>query len=144
LIEIFASLVVVWQLTGVRRNREQRALQLIGLAFLALTVYLLGQLVVTLVAHIHPAPSPLGLVWLAATVAAMLSLAYGKHRTGKQLGNPVLTKEAKVTLVDAYLALAVLVGLALNALLGWWWADPMAGLVIIGYGLREGWEALRG
>jgi len=144
LIEIFASMVVVWQLTGAGKEREQRALRLIGLAFLALAVYLVGQLLLIVVARIHPAPSPLGLIWLAATVAAMLALSYGKHRTSTQLGNPVLTKEAKVTLVDAYLALAVLVGLALNALLGWWWADPLAGLVIIGYGLREGWEVLHG
>jgi divalent metal cation (Fe/Co/Zn/Cd) transporter len=144
LIEIFASLVVVWQLTGASKAREERALQLIGFAFFALAIYLLGQLVATLVTHTHPTPSLLGLIWLAATLLAMLSLSVGKRITGKQLGNPVLIKESKVTLIDAYLAAAVLTGLALNVLLGWWWADPLAGFVIIGYGLREGWEALHG
>jgi divalent metal cation (Fe/Co/Zn/Cd) transporter len=60
---------------------------------------------------------------------------------GTQLGNPVLMTEAHVTLIVAYLAAAVLVGLALNALFGWWWADPLASLVIVYYGAREGWAA---
>lgn len=71
----------------------------------------------------------------------MLLLARGKHLTGLALNNPVLLTEARVTLVDAYLAAAVLVGLILNALFGWWWADPMAGLVIVYYGIREGQHA---
>jgi len=71
----------------------------------------------------------------------MMALAYGKGRTGKALNNPVLQTEAHVTIVDAYLAGAVLVGLILNASLGWWWADPLAGLVIVYYGLKEGLHA---
>jgi divalent metal cation (Fe/Co/Zn/Cd) transporter len=74
----------------------------------------------------------------------MLLLAWGKHRTGSKLGNPVLLTEGRVTLVDADLAAAVLVGLVLNARLGWWWADPLAGLVIVYYGIREGWAAWHG
>lgn len=72
----------------------------------------------------------------------MVGLALGKRRTGAQLRNPVLQTEAKVTLIDALLAAAVLVRLLLNALLGWWWADPLAGLVIVYYGFREGLHAL--
>jgi len=67
----------------------------------------------------------------------------GQRRTGCQLDNAVLQTEARVTLVDAYLAGAVLLGLVLNALAGWWWADPLAGLVIVYYGAREGVQALR-
>lgn len=63
-------------------------------------------------------------------------------RTGRAMGNPVLETEARVTLIDSYLAAAVLVGLVLNAAAGWWWADPLAGLVIVVYGTREGWAAL--
>ncbi|HEY7975448.1 MAG TPA: hypothetical protein VID72_08920, partial [Ktedonobacterales bacterium] len=122
LIEIFASIIVVWQLTGASQQRERRALRLIGVAFLALAVYILGQLAVTLVTGVHPATSPLGIAWLALTLLAMLALAYGKRVTGAALGNPVLRTEASVTLIDAVLAAAVLVGLVLNALLGWWWA----------------------
>jgi divalent metal cation (Fe/Co/Zn/Cd) transporter len=142
LIEIFASVVVVWQLTGGGKARERRALHLIGAAFFTLVVYLLGQLVVTFLTQTHPAPSPVGLIWLAATLVAMLGLAFGKRLTGRQLSNLVLTTEAEVTLIDAYLAAAVLVGLALNALFGWWWADPLAGVVIIYYSVREGWETI--
>ncbi|MDQ6836848.1 MAG: cation transporter, partial [Actinomycetota bacterium] len=80
--------------------------------------------------------------WTAATLAVMLALAHGKSRTGKALANPVLQTEGRVTLVDAYLAGAVLVGLILNAALRWWWADPAAGLIIIYYAAREAREAL--
>ncbi len=144
LIEIFASVVVVWQLTGTHLDRERAALRLIGGAFFALAVYILGQTAYTLLTGSHPAPSPGGIAWLAATLVAMLLLAQGKRITGRQLGNPVLSTEARVTLIDAALAAAVLVGLTLNALLGWWWADPLAGLVIVYYGLTEGWTAWRG
>jgi divalent metal cation (Fe/Co/Zn/Cd) transporter len=142
LIEIFASLVVIWQLTGANKDREQRALRLIGYAFFALALYILAQLLVTVLTQTHPAPSTLGIAWLGATLLAKLGLAYSKRITGRRLGNPVLTTEAHVTLIDAYLAAAVLLGLGLNALLGWWWADPLAGLVIVYYALREGWEAI--
>ncbi len=141
LIEIFASIVVVWQLMDVGQNREHRALRLISIAFFALVVYVLIQSIRTLLLQVHPETSLAGIAWLAATLIAMLLLAWGKHRTGQQLNNPVLLTEGHVTLVDAYLAAAVLLGLVLNGLFGWWWADPLAGLVIVYYGLREGWHA---
>lgn len=143
LIEIFASIVVVWQLTGINMRRERMALRLNGIAFILLVIYITGQLIVTLVTGIHPATSIGGIIWLAATLIAMLLLAWGKRITGAQLKNEVLLTEGKVTLVDAYLAGAVLIGLILNALFGWWWADPLASLVIIYYGAREGVHALR-
>lgn len=143
LIEIFASVIVVWQLKGVEQERERRALRLIGAAFFALALYILAQEVNTLLRDVRPATSLGGIGWLAATLLAMLGLSWGKRITGNQLGNSVLTTEARVTLVDAYLAAAVLCGLTLNALLGWWWADPVAGLVIVYYGLKEGRAAWR-
>lgn len=142
LIEIFASVVVVWELTGAPHEREQRALRFIGIAFFALALYILGQAAVLLLSGTHPHSSVLGIVWLAVTFLAMLLLALGKRSTGRQLGNPVLQKEGYVTLIDAALAAAVLIGLVLNAAAGWWWADPLAGLVIVYYGLKEGWAAL--
>jgi len=137
LIEIFASVVVVWQLTGVHLNRERLALRLIAVAFVFLVVYIAAQLAYTVLTRTHPAASIGGIAWTAATFIAMLFLAHGKHITGQQLGNKVLQTEARVTVIDAYLAGAVLVGLALNALVGWWWADPLASLVIVYYGVRE-------
>jgi divalent metal cation (Fe/Co/Zn/Cd) transporter len=144
LIEIFASVIVVWQLLGVNQQRERLALRLIGAAFFALALYILAQITVTLLTRTHPAPSIGGIVWLAATFMAMLFLAYGKRVMGKQLGNVVLMTEGHVTLIDAYLAGAVLIGLILNALFDWWWADPLASLVIVYYGIKEGIHAWRG
>jgi divalent metal cation (Fe/Co/Zn/Cd) transporter len=141
LIEIFASVVVVWQLTGAGKDREQKAMRLIAVAFIALALYVLVQSGRSLLTQAHPETSLVGIGWLLATLMAMLLLAWGKKVTGKQLGNPVLMTEAHVTLIDAYLAGAVLVGVVLNALFGFWWADPLAGLVIVYYGAREGWEA---
>ncbi len=137
-IEIFASVVVVWQLTGASKARERRALRLIGAAFFALSVYVIGQFLFNLITRTHPDRSLLGIGWLAATLVAMLLLSYGKRVTGRALGNPVLTTESHVTLIDALLAAVVLAGLLLNALFGWWLADPLAGLVIVYYGIKEG------
>ncbi|MDQ0240123.1 cation transporter [Arthrobacter bambusae] len=143
LIEIFASIVVVWQLKGAHKEREAPAMRLIGIAFAILGAYLLIQVAVVFATGVRPATSGLGIVWTALTFVVMLTLAWGKIRTGQRLGNPVLRAEGKVTLVDAYLAGAVLAGLALNALFGWWWADPLAGVVIIYYAAVEARHALK-
>lgn len=143
-IEIFASLVVVGELRGAADPvRERRNVRRIGVAFFALAVYITVQAVVTLIAGIRPEPSPLGIAWLGATVVVMWALAWGKHRTGRELANPVLLAESKVTVIDGALAAGILVGLVLNAALGWWWADVAAGGILIAYGLREGMEHLR-
>ncbi len=137
LVEIGASTVVLWELADSSHARQQRALRLIGLAFLALAAYVTVQSVVVLATGYHARHSPAGIAWTAMTAAVMFALAGGKARTGRALGNPVLTTEGRVTFVDGLLATAVLLGLALNAALGWWWADPLAGFVIVFYGLKE-------
>jgi len=137
LIEIGASAVVIWELSGTGEDRQRRALRLIGAAFAALAVYLAVQSTWVLVTGFRPHRSPLGIGWTAITAAAMFALAYGKARTGRELGNQVLTTEGRVTLVDGILATAVLAGLLLNALAGWWQADPAAGYVLIYYAARE-------
>jgi divalent metal cation (Fe/Co/Zn/Cd) transporter len=142
LIEIAASVVVVWQLKDPGDARERHALRLIGGAFIALAIYIASQATYTVITANHPHSSTLGIAWTAATVTIMLALAAGKARTGSALNNPVLQTEGRVTLIDAYLAAAVLLGLVLNATAHWWWADPLAGLVIVYYGVREGRQAL--
>jgi divalent metal cation (Fe/Co/Zn/Cd) transporter len=137
LIEIGASTVVIWELAGTGQARQRRALRLIGYAFAALAVYLLIQSTLVLATGYHPRHSAVGIGWTAATATVMFALAFGKARTGAALGNPVLSTEGRVTLVDAILAIAVLAGLALNAALGWWWADPAAGYVLVYYAARE-------
>ncbi len=143
LIEIGASAVVLWELSSTGKGCEKRALRLIGGAFMALAAYILAQSVFALLARIRPDTSPAGIVWLAFTVVAMLALAWGKAVTGAELGNPVLQTEGRVTLIDALLAAAVLVSLLLNTCLGWWWADPVASLVIVFYGVKEGIHSWR-
>jgi divalent metal cation (Fe/Co/Zn/Cd) transporter len=142
-IEIVASLVVVWQLREIDAvDRERRALRIIGVAFLLLACYIAAQSAYVLIAQVHPHRSLVGIIWLALTAAAMLALAAAKHSTGAALGNRVLQTEARVTVVDGLLATEVLVGLVLNAVFGWWWADPAAAFVIVYYGVREGRHAL--
>ena len=144
LIEIGASIVVIWELSGTGQQRQRRALRLIGYAFAALAIYLLAQSTVVLATGSHPRPSPLGITWTAVTVVAMFTLAAGKARTGRALDNPVLRTEGRVTLIDGILAMAVLAGIVLNAALGWWWADPAAGYVLVYYAVQEVREIFTG
>ena len=144
LIEIGASTVVIWELSGTGQARQRRALRLIGYAFAVLAAYLLVQSTLVLVAGYHPRHSAAGIGWTAATAAVMFALAFGKARTGAALANPVLQTEGRVTLVDGILATAVLASLALNAALGWWWADPAAGYVLVFYAAREVREIFTG
>jgi divalent metal cation (Fe/Co/Zn/Cd) transporter len=137
LIEIGASTVVIWELSGTGEDRQRRGLRLIGYAFAALAAYLLVQSTVVLAIGYHPRHSVLGIAWTSVTAVAMFALAYAKARTGAALGNAVLQTEGRVTLIDGILATAVLLGLTLNAALGWWWADPAAGYVLVFYAARE-------
>jgi len=137
-IEIFASVVVVWQLKSINKDKEKFAEHLICIAFLLLAAYVLIQSIISLITRFHAHASQIGIIWLALTAVAMYLLAYGKSKVGKAIDNPVLKKEAKVTLVDGFLATSVLAGLLLNAVFGFWWADPLAGFVIVYYGVKEG------
>ena len=137
LIEIGASTVVIWELSGTGEERQRRGLRLIGCAFAALALYLLVQSTVVLAIGYHPRHSVPGIIWTAVTAAVMFALAAGKARTGAALDNPVLRTEGRVTAIDGILACAVLLGLILNAAAGWWWADPAAGYVLVYYAARE-------
>lgn len=142
-IEIGASIVVIWELSGVGENRQRRALRLIGVAFALLALYLAVQSSLVLATGFRAETSWLGLAWTSATAAVMFLLAFAKARTGRTLENPVLRTEGKVTTVDGILATAVALGLVLDQSLGWWWADPAAAYVIVLYGAREAWQLLR-
>jgi divalent metal cation (Fe/Co/Zn/Cd) transporter len=102
LIEILASLVVVWQLQDMHAvERERRALRIIGIAFVLLAVYIAAQSAYVFATEAHPNHSLLGIVWLALTAAAMFALAAAKSRTGRALGSPVLHTEAHLALDQA-------------------------------------------
>lgn len=143
LVEIGASAVVVWELKGVSADRERRALRLIGIAFVVLVIYLVTLTTFAIARHVHPLHSPLGIAWTAATALAMFLLAFAKSRVGAAMESAVLRTEARVTLIDGYLATAVLIGLSANAWFAWWWADPLAGLVVVYYSILEARAALR-
>lgn len=138
LVEIGASTVVIWELTGSKDDRSsEKALRLIGIAFVVLVPYVIAVGGASLLVAGHPRPSPYGIGWTLATLVVMALLAVGKRTTGRALDNAVLLTEGRVTLVDAYLAGSVLLGLVLNRMLGWWWADPLASAVVVFYAVRE-------
>lgn len=142
-IEIGASTVVLWELAEVAQSRQHRAMRMIGIAFIALSIYLAVQSTIVLAIGFRSHHSPLGIGWTGVTALVMFILASGKARVGAALNNPVLTAEGQVTMIDGILASAVVLGLALNALFNWWWADPVAGYVILYYAIREARSSLQ-
>ena len=141
-IEICASWVVLWELAGVSDDRQRRAIRMIGISFVVLAVYLAAQSTFVLAIEYRPHHSPVGMAWTATTALVMFALATGKAKTGRALGNSVLSAEGRVTMIDGILASAVLLGLLLNAFVGWWWADPVAGYVLLYYAVREARELI--
>jgi divalent metal cation (Fe/Co/Zn/Cd) transporter len=144
-VEVSSALVVIWQFRGaLPESRERLALRLIGASFFALAAYVAVQSVRTLLGADEPDASPVGIAIAAASLLIMPTLAYWKRRTGRELGSAAVTADAGQTMLCTYLSAVLLVGLVLNATLGWAWADPLAGLVIAGVAVREGIEAWRG
>jgi divalent metal cation (Fe/Co/Zn/Cd) transporter len=147
LIEVFAGLVVIWLFTGRRlhsESAERRAQQLIAGSFFVLAAYVSVEAVRTIFGSDHPATSWVGIALAAFTAATMPLLAAAKRRVGNQLHSSATVKEGAQNLICAYLSVALLVGLGLNALVGWWWADPAAAFVIAAVAAREGVESWRG
>lgn len=133
-IEIFASVVAVWHLRpGHERDhphRTARALRLIGIAFTLLAIALMIAGVRDLVTGRRPEESIWGAVFLAIVAVVMFSLGAMKHRVAGRLGSAPLRAEATMTILDGALATGTAIGLGLNIFVGWWWADPLAALVI--------------
>ena len=147
LIEALAGLVVVWLVTGNRLGSgaaERRAQQLIAASFFALAAYVGAESVWTLVGGRHPGTSWVGIGLAAFTAPTMPLLARAKRQLATNLGSAAATKEASQTQLCAYLSVALIVGLGANALLGWWWADPIAALVVAGVATWEGRQSWRG
>jgi divalent metal cation (Fe/Co/Zn/Cd) transporter len=147
MIEALAGFVVVWLFTGNRRGSlraERRAQQLIALSFYLLAAYVAVEAVRTLVAADEPRTSWVGIGLAAFTAATMPLLAWAKRRVGLKLNSSAAVKESSQTQLCAYLSIALLVGLGANALLGWWWADPLAALAIAFVAVYEGRSSWRG
>lgn len=141
-VEVFASLVVLWQLRGdtASLTRITLALRLVAGAFLVLGLFLIVTAAVRLLAGVAVDESPFGVGYLAATVVVMLLLARAKGALGAELGNHPLAAEARMTLLDGLLAALIMLALVLNLVLGWWWADAMAAMAVGVLAVLEGWE----
>ena len=123
---------------------EHRAERFVGIAFLLLAAYVAYEAVRALIVQEAPDASPVGVVLTAVSIVAMLLLARAKRETGEALGSRALIADANQTYACWYLSVVALSGLALNAVFGLWWADPVAALGIVFLLLREGLEAIRG
>jgi divalent metal cation (Fe/Co/Zn/Cd) transporter len=145
-IECFSGGVMLWRLRAgdEGERREQLALRLVGASFIALALYVTYDAVNSLVVHEAPKTSWFGVAVAIASLIAMPLLARAKRRVAAQLNSGALHADSRQTDICAYLSGILLGGLLLNALLHWWWADPVAGLIMVPIIGREGLEALRG
>jgi divalent metal cation (Fe/Co/Zn/Cd) transporter len=144
-IEVLSAAAVAWQFTRRDPERwEKPALRVIAVAFFLLVAYVTSSSVLALVSAERPEHSPVGIVLTAVSVLVMPFLSFAERRAGREIGSATAVADSKQTLICTYLSAAVLLGLVLNSLLGWWWADAAAGLVIAVFAAREGWEAWQG
>ena len=144
-IEVLSAAAVAWQFTRREPERwEKGTLRVIAVAFFALAAYVTVTSAIALVARVEVEHSPLGIAITALSVVVMPFLSFAERRAGRELGSATAVADSKQTLLCTYLSAAVLIGLLLNSLFGWWWADAVAGLVIAGFAVREGIEAWRG
>jgi divalent metal cation (Fe/Co/Zn/Cd) transporter len=146
-VESLAGGILIWRFTGERAGSaaaEQRAQRLIGVTFFAIAGYVGIEATRTLINAVHPGISWVGIGLAAVTVVIMPLLARAKAKVGSELGSSATSSEGRQNQICAYLSAALLVGLGANALLGWWWADPVTALAISAVAVHEGREAWRG
>lgn len=144
-VEVSSALVVIWQFRSrVPENRERLSLRLIAVSFFALAAWVTIDAVRSLLGSERAEASPVGIGIAAVSVIVMPILVWAKRRTGRELGSAAVVADSMQTMLCTYLSAIVLVGLLVNATLGWWWADPVAALVIAAVAVREGVEAWRG
>ncbi|MBC9002300.1 cation transporter [Micromonospora aurantiaca (nom. illeg.)] len=144
-IEVSSAAAVAWQFAGRDPEaREKVALRIIAVSFFALAAYVTVESVRALVGGAEAGHSSIGLVLAALSLAIMPVLSYAQRRAGRELGSRSAVADSKQTLLCTYLSAVLLVGLAVNSLFGWSWADPIAALVIAAVAVKEGREAWRG
>jgi len=147
-IELAAAAVVLWRIAIEARGKasqrvtraERRVRRFVGATFLALAAYVLIQSTWGLWTGDAPAESVVGLVLAVVSLVVMPLIAWGKLRAAEAIGSGALRAEAKETLACSYLSFCLLLGLAANAVFGWWWADPLAALLMVPWLIREGLE----
>jgi cation diffusion facilitator family transporter len=147
-IEVISAVALLWRLrkagphasAAERGAAEQRALYLVAATFFLLAAYITYEAIGALLSREGPENSTVGLVLSVVSLLVMPTLAYGKQRTGREMGSEALQADAMETWVCSYLSLALLVGVGLNAAFGWWWADPVGALLMLPVILWQGWE----
>jgi divalent metal cation (Fe/Co/Zn/Cd) transporter len=144
-IEVASAAAVAWQFAAPDPEaREKAALRIIALSFFGLAAYVTVDAARALLGADRPAHSVVGIVLAATSLVIMPVLSYAQRRAGRELGSRSAVADSKQTLLCTYLSGVVLAGLVLNSLLGWFWADPVAGLVIAAVAVKEGLDAWRG
>ncbi len=144
-IEVSSGLIILWQFRHpMPHTRERTALRLIGLSFFALAGYVSYESVRSLLVGVDTDASPVGIALAVASLAIMPLLSRAQRRTGRALHSNAVVADGTQTMLCAWLSAALLIGLLLNATLGWSWADPIVGLVIAAVAAREGVQAWQG
>lgn len=145
MVEVSSGLIILWQFRHpMPESRERRALKLMAISFFALAAYVSFESLRALLGDHEPAPSPVGIGLAVASLMIMPFLSWAQRRTGRSLGSSAVVADSTQTLLCTYMSAVLLVGLLLNATLGWGWADSIAGLVIAAVAAREGLSAWRG
>lgn len=152
IIEFMAASVLLWRFYVEARGASQkciekaehRAHQFVGITFLLLAAYVAIQSIRSLIIHTIPDESLIGIILACASLAIMPLISWGKLVAAKHVGSSALRAEAKETLACSILSLILLVGLVANATLGWWWADPVAALLMVPWLIKEGFEGISG
>jgi divalent metal cation (Fe/Co/Zn/Cd) transporter len=144
-IEVTSAAAIAWQFAAADPERRERtALRIVAGSFFALAAFVTVEAVRTLTTGDEPDRSTVGIVLVAVSVVVMPFLSWAQRRAGRELGSASAVADSRQTLLCTYLSAGVLVGLVLNALLGWWWADPLVALGLAVVAVREGRNALRG
>jgi cation diffusion facilitator family transporter len=149
-IEVISAVALLWRFRKAgpnasaeeRGDAERRALYLVAATFFLLAAYISYEAVGALLSREGPENSPVGLVLSVVSLLVMPALAYGKGRTGREMGSEALQADAIETWVCSYLSLALLAGVGLHAAFGWWWADPAGALAMLPVIVWQGWETL--
>lgn len=145
-IECASGATLLWRLSGSEGapRREVAALRIVGICFVLLATYVAWDAITALLKHEAARESIFGICVAVASLIAMPLLARAKRKVARELNSGAMQADSRQTDLCAYLSALLLVGLALNAAFGWWWADPLAALVMVPIIAKEGWEALRG
>ncbi len=145
IVEVTSAIAVAWQFAGRDPEaREKTTLRIIAWSFFALAAYVTVESIRALVGGTEALHSNVGLILAAVSLVIMPGLSYAQRRAGRELGSRTAVADSKQTLLCTYLSGVLLVGLGVNSLFGWWWADPIAALVIAAVAVKEGREAWKG